>query len=151
MGLAYQCGIACHDERLPLCEMPYAFSDSEVSTTPAARPSQLACPDGWTNWDRFCFQFVDAPLKAMASHLYCTAENSREVIITSKEEENFIASWLVSKGINTTATIWLGLQCDALQGCQWTDQSTPFNYSNWQATPQFLTMHVFAAFTLSSM
>lgn len=49
--------------------------------------------------------------------------------------------------ISPNATVWIGLHCEQVDECHWTDES-PFTYANWESTPTFTMPHVFAAFRL---
>ncbi|XP_025096399.1 low affinity immunoglobulin epsilon Fc receptor-like [Pomacea canaliculata] len=87
------------------------------------------CPDGWRNFEKSCYLYVDEHCNWLDAKAICEALRSSLVEISSSEENSFVASIVQ---LHNDRSVWCGLQDLAEDGhFVWTSSLEKPDYINW--------------------
>ena len=96
----------------------------------------MGCPSGWHQRDESCYYFYETATKVWNdSRSICQTIGSDLAVISSEDENQFIANRIEDYLILPTRAVWIGLQRDTITSTfHWID-GTPLEggYENWKS------------------
>ncbi|XP_054601558.2 galactose-specific lectin nattectin-like [Nothobranchius furzeri] len=88
------------------------------------------CPRGWTDYNGYCYQFVNQELAWADAEIFCNKHKAHLTSIKNTDQYNFIRH-LIVKGAGFNQKSWVG-GTNAVRNdlWMWTD-GTLFTFKNW--------------------
>ncbi|XP_060590057.1 perlucin-like protein [Ruditapes philippinarum] len=90
------------------------------------------CPNGWVTFNDNCYLFGAGKLSFNAAKLFCTERGSYMVVVETKEENDFLKSFMKTiEGVQNETSYWSGLTEHSSGKWIWQQRGTEATFFDW--------------------